>query len=156
MSDSFDLLGDPVPEGFGKRGRPPHVPTDEKRLKVRVLMAFLGNEAGWEDEVAAGLGISVPTLKKHYFRELKEKVSARRQLKATLLYKLMSESEAGNASAIEKLFKRLDKMELSELEAAVRARGDKREPKGKKELQKEAASEVDGIFAPPTAPSRIN
>lgn len=152
MDVTFDLLGDPIPEGFGKRGRPPHVPTDEKRLKVRVLLAFTGDE----DDVAAGLGISIPTLRKHYFRELKEKASARRQLKATLLYRLMQEAESGNATAIDKLFKRLDKTDLDELADAVKGRGEKKEPKGKKEQAREAASSVDGIFAPPAAPAKLN
>lgn len=38
----FDLLGDPIPEGFGKRGRPEHIPTVENRNKVRLLLAL-----GW-------------------------------------------------------------------------------------------------------------
>jgi hypothetical protein len=143
---NFDLLGDPIPEGFGKRGRPPHVPTDEKRLKVRVLLAFTGDE----EEVAAGIGISVPTLRKHYFRELRDKLSARRQLKATLLYRLAEQSEQGNASAIEKLFKRIDKLELVELQDAVSNRGkDKPEKLGKKDQARRDAGAVTGKFAPP-------
>lgn len=150
MGQEFDLLGDPIPEGFGRRGRPPHVPTDEKRLKVRVLLAFSDDEA----EVAAGIGVSVPTLRKHYFRELKDKASARRQLKATLLYRLMEQSEQGNATAIEKLFKRLDRTELTELSQAVASRHEPKAAKlGKKEQRKVAAAEIDGIFAPPAPPS---
>ena len=40
MALDFDLLGDPIPEGFGKRGRPVHTPTVEKRRLVIQLMAF--------------------------------------------------------------------------------------------------------------------
>ena len=36
----FDLVGDPIPEGWGKHGRPPHQPTDDNRSKIRVLLAF--------------------------------------------------------------------------------------------------------------------
>lgn len=155
MATDFDLLGDPIPEGFGKRGRPPHVPTDEKRMKVRVLLAFTQDE----EEVAAGIGVSVPTLRKHYFRELREKVSARRRLKATLLYRLMEQSEAGNATAIDKLFKRIDKMDLADLAQAVANReGDvggadeAKKKSGKKQQQAADAHEVGGIFAVPAAP----
>lgn len=42
MSMSFDLLGDSILENFGCRGRPPHLPTEENRNKVRLLLAF-----GW-------------------------------------------------------------------------------------------------------------
>src|SRR5690606_34346331 len=40
MAQDFDLLGDPIPKGFGKRGRPPHVPNDEKRKLVMMLQAL--------------------------------------------------------------------------------------------------------------------
>ena len=105
MSDViFDLLGDPIPDGFGKRGRPPHMVSDEKRLKVRVLLAFSGDE----QDVADGMGVSLPTLRKHYFRELRDKVSARKQLKASLLFNLARGAAEGNATSIDKLFKRID------------------------------------------------
>lgn len=153
MSEGFDLLGDPIPEGFGRRGRPPHLVTDEKRLKVRVLLAFTGDE----DEVADGLGITVKTLRKHYFRELADKRRANRMLKATLLTSLMKEAEAGNATAIDKLFKRLDKHDLALLSEAVQGRGEDKskaeEKLGKKDQQRRAAGEVSGIFAPPAPPS---
>jgi hypothetical protein len=149
MSEGFDLLGDPIPEGLGKRGRPPHLVTDEKRLKVRVLLAFSDDEAA----VADGLGISVPTLRKHYFRELREKLGARKRLKATLLFTLAKEAEAGNASAIDKLFKRLDKLEVAEMAEVIKSVGGKGPAKGKKELQREVASNATGLYAPPAGPS---
>lgn len=143
MADvNFDLLGDPIPEGFGRRGRPPHVVTDEKRLKVRMLCAFHDDLA----EVAAGMGITLPTLKKHYFRELSDKRSAVSRLKATLLFRLMSEAEAGNATAIEKMFKRIDKMELAELSQAVQDRRDDKPKLGKKEARRQAAGDVGGVY----------
>ena len=37
-----DLLGDPIPENWGKRGRPPHIPTERNRNKIRLLLAL-----GW-------------------------------------------------------------------------------------------------------------
>lgn len=109
MADwDLDLLGDPIPEGFGKRGRPPHVPTDENRRKVMLLAAFDKNEA----QIAAALGISEPTLKKHYFRELRSRLEARLRLEGKLLSAMAREVDAGNVSAMDKLFKRLDRHDL--------------------------------------------
>jgi hypothetical protein len=104
-----DLLGDPIPEGLGKRGRPPHRPSDENRRKVMVLAAFDKNEA----QIAASLGISEPTLKKHYFRELRSRLEARQRLEGKLLSALMKQVDAGNVSAIDKVFKRLDRHDLA-------------------------------------------
>ena len=110
MSDwDFDLLGDPIPEGLGKRGRPPHLVTDENRRKVMLLAAFDKNEM----QIAAALGISGPTLKKHYFRELKSRLEARQRLEGKLLSALMKQVDAGNVSAIDKAFKRLDRHDLA-------------------------------------------
>ena len=36
----FDLLCDPIPKGWGKKGRPEHFPTIENRNKIRLLLAF--------------------------------------------------------------------------------------------------------------------
>ena len=60
---AFDLLGDPILEGFGKRGRPPHIPTEKNRNKIMILLA-----QGWIDQrISSALGITVPTLRKHFF-----------------------------------------------------------------------------------------
>lgn len=154
MAQDFDLLGDPIPEGFGKRGRPAHVPTDEKRRLIIMLLAF-----DWTvEKIAAALNITPPTLRKNYFRELRTKVEARARVEAKLLASLMSEAEKGNVSAIDKYMKRLDKHDLAELSSKVAARGYKPSPepkKGKKELQKDAATQVGGKYAPPAPPTRL-
>ncbi|MBB5684310.1 hypothetical protein [Sphingobium boeckii] len=155
MSDwDFDLLGDPIPEGMGKRGRPPHLVTLENRRKVMVLAAFDKNE----DQIAAALSISTPTLKKHYFRELRSRLEARHRLEGKLLGSLLTEVDKGNVSAVDKLFKRLDKHDLVKLAARVSERGrpERTAPKGKKEMQREAAGQVGGKYATPPAPRLIN
>ena len=69
----FDRLGDPIPEGFGKRGRPPHIPTARNRNRVRLLLAL-----GWtKARIAQGLRITGKTLGKHYFRELRQRAEVR-------------------------------------------------------------------------------
>lgn len=104
----LDLLGDRIPEGLGRRGRPPHMPTDENRRKVMVLAAFDKNE----QQIAAALSITPPTLRKHYFRELRSKLEARQRLEGKLLAALLSEVDKGNVSAIDKLFKRIDRHDM--------------------------------------------
>ncbi len=131
----FDLLGDPIPAGLGKRGRPPHLPTDENRRKIIALMAFDKNEA----QIAAALSISVPTLKKHYFRELAAKLEARQRVEGKLLGALMKEVDAGNVSAIDKVFKRLDRHDLARrIQPPTATKPAKAKPLGKK-----AQAEID-------------
>jgi hypothetical protein len=125
----LDLLGDPIPDGLGKRGRPPHLPTVENRRKVMVLAAFDRNE----EQIAAALGITPPTLKKHYFRELRSRLEARQRLEGKLFAKLLDEADKGNVSAIDKLWKRLDRHDML-VPGRVQRQKDAKPPKlGKKE-----------------------
>lgn len=152
----FDLLGDAIPEGHGRKGRPPHNPTLENRRKVILLAAFDKNE----EQIAAALSITPPTLRKHYFRELRSRLEARHRVEGKLLAALLGEVDKGNVSAIDKLFKRLDKHDLGKLAQRVADRGNDRDrtppPVGKKQSQKDAAKQVGGKFAPPPAPRLIN
>jgi hypothetical protein len=152
----FDLLGDPIPPGLGRRGRPPHLVTDENRRKVMVLAAFDRNE----EQIAAALSITPPTLRKHYFRELRSRLEARQRLEGKLLAALLKQVDDGNVSAIDKLFKRLDRHDLATMSDRVANRGGKAEAKpakkGKKEQQFEDAGKVSGKFAPPAAPRLVN
>lgn len=50
----------------GKAGRPPYAPTERDRAQVK-LMAAMGIS---ELEIALVIGISAPTLRKHFFDEL--------------------------------------------------------------------------------------
>lgn len=156
MEQEFDLLGDPIPEGFGKRGRPPHRVTDEKRRLVIQLCAF-----GWSIErIAAALSITPPTLRKNYLRELKVKEEARARVEGKLLSALMKEVEAGNVTAIDKYFKRLDKLDQAVLADRIRNAGlepkaPKPEKLGKKEKRQRAADNVAGKFAVPSGPKRL-
>lgn len=134
MAEFFDLLGDPVPENFGRRGRPPHIVNDEKRKLVIQLQAFGKSD----DEIAAALSVSAPTLRKHYFRELKARAESRARLDGMLLAALLREVEAGNVSAIDKYFKRLDRHDLAGF-----ARPTKPKKLGKKEQALEDAHRAD-------------
>jgi len=152
MDVEFDLLGDPIPEGFGRRGRPPHTPTDEKRRIVIQLLAF-GKSVEF---ISAALSITPPTLRKNYFRELRAREEARARVEGSLLSSLMAEAEKGNVSAIDKYFKRLERHDLSQLAAVAANRQpseeDQRRKVGKKEARRLAAGDVAGIYAPRPAP----
>lgn len=134
MGEILDLLGDVVPEHWGKRGRPPHVPTDEKRRLVMQLLAF-----DWAPErISAALSITPPTLRKHYFAQLKMRAEAKARVEAKLLDALMREAEAGNVGAIEKYLKRMDR--AANVEAPAGASRD--EKLGKKESARRAAKQA--------------
>jgi len=158
MAENFDLLGDPIPEGFGKRGRPPHVPTEEKRKIVMMLLAF-----DWSlERIAAALSITPPTLRKNYFRELKVREEARARVEALAMGALLDQVEDGKVSAIKELARRFDQHDLNKLADHIKSRG-RQEPKeepqqrmGKKEQQKRAAGNVAGKYAPPPPPDMLN
>jgi len=139
VSENLDLLGDPIPEGFGRRGRPPHVPNDEKRRLVIQLLAF-----DWSPErISAALSITPPTLRKHYFRELRVKAEARSRVEARLLGALMAEAEAGNVTAIDKYFKRFDRFDI-----AHAPKPEKEEKVGKKEqARRDARSQPESSWS---------
>jgi hypothetical protein len=134
MSEKFDLFGDPIAEGHGKRGRPAHVPTDKNRSKVSMLLAF-----GWSNErIANALGITAPTLRKVYFRELKVRHEMRDRLDARIAEVLWIGVADGNVAAIKEFRKVLERSDMMLAESALRPRRDQaappREPKlGKKE-----------------------
>jgi DNA-binding transcriptional ArsR family regulator len=111
------------------------MPTDENRRKVMLLAAFDKNE----EQIAAALSITPPTLRKHYFRELRARLEARHRLEGKLLAALAKEVNAGNVSAMDKLFKRLDRHDLATGATSQPTRQAKPPKKGKKEAAVEAA-----------------
>jgi hypothetical protein len=100
-----------------------------------ILAAFDKNE----EQIAAALSITPPTLRKHYFRELRSRLEARQRLEGKLLSALVKEVDAGNVSAVDKLFKRLDRHDLATGTAIRPARDAKPPKKGKKEAAIENA-----------------
>lgn len=130
---AFDLLGDPIPPNFGKRGRPPHVPTTENRNKVILLLA-----QGWTDaRIAGALGITTPTLRKHYFRELRVREEARDRVESIGLLTLWQQGRAGNTAAMKEFFRRFDMAAAAGFEREVEREVERM---GKKErLRNEAA-----------------
>ncbi|MCK1684261.1 hypothetical protein IVA87_33965 [Bradyrhizobium sp. 147] len=108
MAQVFDLFGDPVPSNWGGRGRPEHVPTQQNRNRVSLLVAL-----GWSaPRIAAALYVTPPTLRKHYFSELKFAQVARDRLVAQLGLKLLEGVNAGNVSAIREFQKFIERNDL--------------------------------------------
>lgn len=101
---AFDLFGDPVPVNHGKRGRPQHAWTKENSNKVILLLA-----QGWPDlRIANAMGISPPTLRKHYFSELKKRDAARDRVESIGLLSLWNMGREGNVAAMKEYFRRHD------------------------------------------------
>ncbi|MEY9674537.1 hypothetical protein ABIE93_004471 [Bradyrhizobium elkanii] len=108
MAEIFDLFGDPVPANWGQRGRPEHVPNQQNRNRVSLLVAM-----GWSNaRIASALFITQPTLRKHYFSELKFRDVARDRLVAQVGVKLMDGVNSGNVSAIREFQKYLERNDL--------------------------------------------
>lgn len=151
-----DLFGDPIQPGKEGRGRPEHSWSRENSNKV--LLAFARGLS--VKQAATAIGVSVPTLRKHYSSEVGKRTDARLRMEMTQLARLNSAATAGNVAAEKELFKRLDKAALAELAGRVADRGNARpvpKPKlGKKAAAQEAAGQVTGKFAPPPQPKLLN
>lgn len=153
MELRFDLLGDPIPENHGGRGRPPHIVTTGNRNKVMMLLAF-----GWTDErIARALRIAPPTLRKHYKVELKSRDDARDCLEANVAARLLHDGLGGNVGAMRE-FRRVVESNDSMLRIATnigapRPSAAPQSKMGKKALRQAAADAIEGIYAPPPAPS---
>lgn len=142
MSEIFDLFGDPVPSNWGERGRPEHIATQQNRNKVSMLVAF-----GWSNKrIAAALFVTLPTLRKHYFSELKFRAVARDRLEAGLAMRLMEQVNLGNVGAIKEFNKLLERNDLMLYGQTARPQppAKAKAPKlGKKEAALQAAQHPD-------------
>lgn len=140
----FDLLGDPIPEGFGGKGRPEHRPSREKATLVTLLIA-LGKS---KKQIAAGLGITQPTLNKHYYgNDAPFRVrpgESRERIEAKLLLTTFKQAEKGSVAAIKALWDKLEAADrdLDNFEKPKKPEKPKETAKklGKKEAELEAAA----------------
>ena len=112
MSSTFepniDLFGDPIPANWGKPGRPEHVPSQQNRNKVSMLVAL-----GWSNaRIAGALFVTVPTLRKHYFSELHYRAVARDRLDASLAMTLWQEVQKGNVGAVREFNRFIERNDL--------------------------------------------
>ncbi|MGW8190148.1 hypothetical protein [Sphingomonas hankookensis] len=149
-----DLFGDPVLSREEARGRPEHQWTRENSNKVLIAFAMRRSVK----EAASAIGVSVPTLRKHYFSEVAKRDAAGLRMEMTQLARLNKAAEDGNVAAEKELLKHLEKARLRELSNSVASTPNAAPTrrKGKKEQALEAAAQVDGIYAPPTPPPLLN
>jgi hypothetical protein len=150
-----DLFGDPILPREEGRGRPEHKWSLENSNKV--LLAFArGLDV---KDAATAIGVSVPTLRKHYFAEVKKRDSAKLRMEMTQLSRLNSAAAAGNVAAEKELGKRLKMATMEDTAERVAGRGRNGAPAsqklGKKEEAKVAAQAVTGRYAPRPAPARL-
>lgn len=151
MPREFDLLGDPIPENHGKPGANGHTPTAESVSKVRSLLAA---DMDLKD-IAVELGITAPTLRKHYFQNGKINVKdakrrARQEQRAKLMLKLDEQVDKGNVSAIRTMKQILDEedkaADFKELAQGNSSKGTQKKdppmPKGKKDQLQRAATDA--------------
>jgi hypothetical protein len=146
MGEVLDLFGDPVPENRGRRGRPPHIPTQENRNKVSMLLAL-----GWSNQrIANALNITLPTLRTYYFSQLRVREAARDRLDARVAMTLWDQFQAGNTAAGREFVRLVDRndMAFGRRETATPPKStpaEKSEKLGKKELaNREAQTAHEG------------
>ncbi|MGV0878055.1 AraC family transcriptional regulator [Martelella sp. FLE1502] len=144
MTEYFDLFGDPDTFPSGRRGRPAHKVTRKSRNKVKMLLAL-----GWSnDRIANAIDCSLPTLRKHYFSELKQRTSQRDRLEAWKFEKLFEQAEKGNVGAMRELDKAIEKNDRMLAAKVIRdAQGDDDAPVpaekiGKKEKARREAAQI--------------
>jgi hypothetical protein len=142
MDEIFDLFGDPVPANWGQRGRPEHIPTQQNRNCVSMLVAL-----GWSNKrIAAALFVTLPTLRKHYFSELKYRDVARDRLNANLATKLWSLFMEGNVAAGKEFRKFLEVNDWMETAMGSQPPSTGKAPServGKKALDNRRAADAD-------------
>jgi hypothetical protein len=137
-----------------KVGRPEYDPMLSDRTKVEQLV-FAGMT---HDDIARVLGISAPTLRKHFADEI---ATGRAKVMAEIMLAQIAAAKGGNVSAQKAC---LERAQIAESASAARsgwavpqerAQTPPREPKlGKKEQRQVVAERgsSEGIFAVPAAP----
>ena len=141
-----DLWGDPWTPPKSTRGRKRHKRLAQIAENVAVLRAIPLTV----EEIAARVGLSEPTLRKYYFRELEEGPTL---AKAVLTEAMWKKAKAGNVSAARYIREEFSKGDAKAAEARIKDRPAVREePLGKKEERLNAARQVAGRFATPSGP----
>ena len=140
MGEILDLFGEAVPANWGERGRPQHIASQQNRNRVSMLVAL-----GWSNvRIAAALFVTLPTLRKHYFSEMKFRDVARDRLNATMATKLWDLFMSGNVAAGKEFRDFVEKNDLmlyGQREQPVKP--EKAAKLGKKEAAEAAARQPD-------------
>lgn len=136
--DVFDLFGNPVRAGKGKRGRPSFEVTERNRNKVKLLLAM-----GWSGErIANAIECSLATLKRYFRAELVVRDQMRDRLDAEHLMQVTEQAAAGNVGAHRLLVNLIDRNDRMNAERAI-AQTPKAEPVGKKQERAKMAMDAE-------------
>lgn len=144
-----DLFGDAfVPRREG-RGRPEHSWSVANSNKV--LLAFVRGLT--VKQAATAIGVSVPTLRKHYSSELAQRDAAAVRFEMVQFSRLNELAKAGSVPAEKELARRLEKGRLDDLADRLAQRPPQAPSRGKKEQAAIDAAEIEGLYEPPPPPS---
>jgi hypothetical protein len=148
-----DLFGDAVIPAKEGRGRPEHVWSIANSNKV--LLAFVRGLS--VKQAATAIGVSVPTLRKHYSSELAQRDAAAIRYEMVQFSRLNELAKSGSVAAEKELARRLEKARLSDLSDSVskHARPPRAIPLGKKEVALQDAQDVRGLYEPPAPPAGL-
>ena len=144
MERKFDLLGDPIPEGRGKPGATGHIATSGNINKVRWLL-ISGMK---KPEIAKQLGISIPTLNKHYFKKLtvrNAQLAAISEARARTLLQLDKAARTGSVPAMKEIGKIVKEAEMECLASDIRKPAPVAKPLGIK-AQRKADARPEGTW----------
>lgn len=158
----FDLFGNPIRDGHGKRGRPPFEWTLEKSNKVKLALA-----RGWKSErIANALAISLATLKRHFRAELQEREMAQDQLDLDRFALAWKAAQSGNVGAMRQIDRLMDADARLRADRVFRTSGEdeaapqaRPKPLGKKEqalLDAKAAGGGGSLWGDDLNPARYN
>jgi hypothetical protein len=137
----LDLFGNPVRASKGRRGRPPLEISDEDRDAVEAALV-----RGYTNQhICDVLGISLPSLKRHFRASLQNRDNARERLKLALMAAMARAAiEERKPAAATKLLEMLRQDELLEAEKRVSAeRSTRPAPEGKKQMSAREALDAD-------------
>lgn len=155
MDHDFDLFGNPFDAGSRKAGRPEHEPTEENIINVMVLLA----SGMTNHEVAKTIGVSVPTLRKHYLHLTKNKAVLLSRLRAKLRTAQIRQGLAGNAAALSGALRMLDAIGAEKVNRDLMGKtANQPMPRGyvsKKNQRIESAKAIGGRYAVPLAPRLV-
>lgn len=136
-----DLFGDVVTLPSGRRGRPSHCWTKSNADRVIIGLAM-----GYTDaEIASGLGVSLPTLRKYYFSDLKRREMQRTRFELWRAEQLARQAGDGNVGAMKELGKLIETRDRKRALDEYRDDDEDQvadERLGKKELARRAAAEI--------------
>lgn len=138
MSQAFNLLGEPLPANHGRPGRDAHVPCPEIASKIKWLLVSGMTLARVSEQV----GLSAPTIRKHYFPSVKAgRAEAIEEAKGEVVLKLVEQMNKGRIGAMQELMKIINGAALGVMPGTLQKKKEpKKKPIGLKERRAEAAS----------------